>query len=191
MIKKECITESKLRINNLNQYIKDKYKGKKSRFYSAYRSRLEASRKGGDVGKVKQLQEAMGTGKRTFTISLQNSVESMFDLPKGILTKSRLVRFPAYVFVSCTGDTAYRLYEELQKNRIVDEISVLFGDIDILIRVYGTHEEIQKLVTTDLYTLENININHSRTYFSLEGKNWTRYSISKHPSYTPPQDRWE
>jgi hypothetical protein len=193
MRQQNCISENKLRISNLKQFIKDKYKGNKRKFYADLEKKMKEQKgKVSNLGKIKQLQDAMREDtKRNFTKGLQDLVEKPFKLREGILSEQRHTRFPAYIFVSCTGNTAFKLFDSLQENKIVDEISVLFGDIDIVIRVYGTQKEIQALVTTDLYQFDTHTINNSRTYFSMEGKNWVRYPISKHPNYKAPSDRWK
>lgn len=191
---KKCTTEKELRKNNLKQYIADKY-DKQTDFYKVLkhsltkRSRLTSEQAD---GKVKQLQGVMrGDDGRTFTEQLQKIVEKAFSLPKNILSQNRSKRSLAYIFISCTGQSANLLFSKIQENKIVDEISLLFGDIDVFIKVYGTSEEIQKLITEDLYKIEGLEINNTKTYFTLSGKSWVKHPVSSHPNYNPPEDRWE
>lgn len=194
MIERNFTNEKDIRIDNLKQFITDVYKNKSTKFYKDFRHNLVEKMKYSEdqaEAKSKQLRQAMGKYKnKTFSATLQTVVEKAFSLPKNILSKTRPQRLPAYIFLACPGNSARILFKELQKREIVDEISVLFGDVDVFVRAYGTIEEIQKLVTIDLYEIEDVEIRGTRTYFSIGNENWSRHPIGKHPFYKPPADRW-
>lgn len=118
-------------------------------------------------------------------------MKKKFDLPENILSQVRPKRSQAYIFISCTGKSANLLFSKMQGNKIVDEISILFGDIDVFIKVYGSAAEVQKLITEDLYQIEGLVINNTKTYFTLDTKSWVKHPVSTHPSYVPPSNRWE
>ncbi len=187
-------SESELRVNNLKQYISDTYSKNIKAFNKDFRKKLSKRYKFSEDQidtKSTQLRQVLkGYQGRTFSPNLQILVEESFNLPAGILTKIRPTRIPGYIFVSCPGNTANILYSQLQANEIVDEVSILFGDVDLFIKVYGTADQIQKLITCDLYEIESIIINCTRTYFSLGGKSWLKYPAKKHPDYKPPKNRW-
>jgi len=127
---------------------------------------------------------------KSFTQALQDIVEKAFNLPVGILSKVRSKRSHAYIFISCTGKSANLIYSEIQSNEIVDEVSVLFGDIDVFIKVYATLKDLQKLITEDIFNIDGVIIHSTKTYFSLDEKCWMKYPVGMHSKYTPPPDRW-
>ncbi len=194
MGKKLFLTQSDLRVDNLKQFIKDHYQNSNRSFYKEFRKNLKYRMQYTEIQidtKQKMLQQAMGKYKnKTFSKSLQRLVECAFELPKEILSRIRPERSPAYIFLSCSGKSANILFEELKNNPIIDEVSVLFGDVDVYIKVYGTSEEVQELITIDLYNIDGLVINNTRTYFTLNKRSWVRYSASSHPDYEPPANRW-
>ncbi len=191
-MKQRFKSENELRTYNLKQYISDVhndcFKSFNEQFKKYLRERLKFNHEQIET-KSSQVRQAY-KGHRNFTAKQQELVEKAFDLPKGILTKIRPARKPAYIFVSCQGKTCDLLYRRLKKHELVDEVSILFGDIDLFIRIYGSIDEIQEFITTDLYSDSRITINSTRTYFSLHNKNWSKYPIQKHPGYQAPKDRW-
>lgn len=188
-------TESELRVDNLKQFIVDKYNGDIKLFNKNFRRFLSVRRNFSEEQvetKTTQLRQVLkGYDGRTFSANLQKLIEGVFYLPDGILTRVRPKRISGYIFVSCPGNAANILYNQLQNNEIVDEASILFGDVDLFIKVYGTPDQIQKFVTEDLYEVEGLGINCTRTYFSLGGKSWSKYPVKSHPDYSPPANRWK
>jgi len=192
-MKKKYISQSDVRVNNLQQFISDVYCKNHKNFYKDFKDLLLEKKysEEGAERKQKQLRDALGKYKgKSFTEALEKIVEKIFDLPRGVLSDIRSERFPAYIFLSCTGVSANLIFSEVQKYEIVDEVVVLFGDIDVFVKVYASKEEIQNFITKDLYNIEGLNISSTNTYTSLEGKVWMRYSIQNHPDYMPPSDRW-
>lgn len=183
-----------LRKDNLNQFISDRYNGDEKRFYLELNdlmiTKLNRTYDQAD-SKIKQLRSAMaGYENKPFSDTLQKIVEECYDLPKNILTQVRPRRSPAYIFLSCTGESVSPIFSKIKSHEIVDEISVLFGDIDVFIKVFATKKQVQKFITEDIFNIEGVTINRTKTYFSLEDKVWLRYSPGEHPAYSPPSQRW-
>lgn len=192
-MKQRFKSENELRLYNLKQFVKDVHGDEFKNFNKAFKKRLaEKYRFTEDQIETKssQIRQAFN-GQRNFTAKQQALVEKTLSLPKGVFTKIRPGRKPAYIFVSCLGNTSGLLYEHLKGHQLVDEVSILFGDIDLFVRVYGSLEEIQNFINNDLYSDERISISNTRTYFSLHGKNWSKYPVSNHREYAAPADRWE
>ena len=194
MNRKEYLSENDLRIDNTNQFIKDIYQENSKEFYSDFKknliNKLKYTEENSET-KVKQIRNALGRYKgKSFTKTLQNIVEKSFDLPINILSQIRPKKFPAYILVSCTGKSANLIFSEIKNNNIVDEVTLLFGDIDVLIKVYATSEQVKKLVTEDLFRINDTKIYGTKTYFPLDGKYWIKHPIGEHPNYSAPSDRW-
>lgn len=191
---KKYISQSDLRVDNLKQFIKDRYNENSRSFYHDFKINLIKKLNFSEEqveSKKKLLRQAIGKYKnKTFSKSLQETVEKAFDLPKEILSQMRPRRSPAYIFISCTGESANIIFSEVKKNKIVDEISILFGDIDVFIKIYGTLEEVQMFITESIFKIKGISINNTKTYFSFREKNWMKYSVRNHPKYEPPSERW-
>lgn len=194
MVRKKYISQNDLRRDNLKQYIRDVYKDSEKAFYCDFRKKLMGDLKYTEElsdTKIRQLKGALKKYKgRSFTKNLQDIVERTLKLSPNILAQVRRKRSPIYILISCTGESANLIFSSIKSNEIVDEVAILFGDVDIFMKVYATPEEVQKLITEDLFSIDNISISKTKTYFPLTGKSWMKHQVGKHPDYSPPSDRW-
>lgn len=185
------VSLSDLRVDNLNQFISDIYGGCNKIFYKNFNENLTRYTVEERETKKKQLKNAMAKyPKKSFSQALQNVVEVAFSLQDGVLSRPRIERVHAYIFVACIGSSADLIYSKIQENEIVDEVTILFGDIDIFIKVYATLREIKKLITEDIFSIKGATINSTKTYFSFNEQVWMKHPVAKHPNYKPPSSRW-
>ena len=191
-MKQSFKSENELRVYNLRQFVKDVYQGEFKEFNNVFKQHLKNKYKFTEdqiETKSSQIRQAFN-GQRNFTEKQQKFVEKAFSLPTNVFTRIRPCRKTAYIFVSCMGNSSELLYSYLKEHELVDEVSILFGDIDLFVRVYGSLEEIQNFINQDIYSDERISISNTRTYFSLHNKNWSKYPVNKHSEYIPPLSRW-
>lgn len=190
---KNHVTQSDIRVSNVKQFTNDVYGGKSREFYKDFKLNLKKIKYTDESieNKLKQLRNALGKYKgKSFTETLENIVEKSFNLPGGILSRVREKRHLAYIFLSCTGKSANIIFSEVKKIEIVDEVVILFGDVDILIKVYATSFELQRFIMEEIYAINGVSITRTKTYNSLDEKCWIKYPVNNHPDYIPPCDRW-
>ena len=137
------------------------------------------------------LRHQIQQGNKTIGPQWQARIERMFGLSLGTLDYPALRKKPVYVLVSCRGKDAHLLYNDIVKNQehwhIVDECAFVAGSYDLVMRLYGTEEQISLVLSDHIYNVAGVQIQGTNTLFSLNDFVWQRYPIGKREKRpTPP-----
>ncbi len=173
---------------NLNHFIRDVYNGQKSIFKNELEKKLVVEL-GFPESRVSAIMQACN-GHRKLTKEMQKEIENAFNLKKEILNKQATLKKPNYILISVTGNLAENLLEDLKGLEIVDEISVIRGDADLFVRVYGTEEEIDNFLLEDLHSCTNVEISGTITLTTLKDRYFERYPIKTHPNRKTNPSIW-
>ena len=116
-------------------------------------------------------------------------IERAFKLPEGCLSERPQKKEVAYVFVECMPKHVGKLYEILIKGDydVVDEVSILAGQADIFLRLYGSRNRIKNFLMHSLSQIEEAPIQRTTTHLSFAEDVWERHRIATHQDRKPSE----
>jgi len=182
---------------NLIKFINAEYRGDVSVFKKDYKKLLSQKYSAEEIRpKSKLLNQKFSKGKdgRRFTLTDARDFEASFGLDEGCLLLPDVSKEVAYVFVECAPSQAHKLFIELSENcekySILDECSLLSGDADVFLRLYGTREQIRNFIFESIDSTTEFVIQRTKTHFSFTNDNWQRYPTATHTRRETSRPYW-
>jgi len=184
--------------HNLAKLINYSYEGDDNKFFKSYKFALEANLGATDDQSYQSSEnichQFRGYKNRVMTPKAATHIISVLGLPEDALFLPDIEKEVAYVFVKCMPHYTGKLYEILtefgEKNDILDECSVLAGDSDLFLRLYGTREQIRFFLTEEISCQEQIPIQRTTTHFSFPDDVWQKHPIIDHVNRKANRPYW-
>jgi len=185
--KKELRTDEKIRLYNIRKllhYHRSQFESD-DLFIKELKNRiisLEPNASEIEVGKrVNYIQNQVLAENKGIGTTWQNRFELMFGLRIGSLDSPVIEKKVVYVLVSCAGKDAQLIHStivsEKSKWHIVDECILVGGSFDLVLRLYGTEQQLSDFLTKKIYSIPKVNIQRTNTLFSFREYKWERYPM--------------
>ena len=186
-------------ISNLYKFINYAYSSDISSFKRDYkkflgneRNRRTENETGSKLSSLSQ--KLRGYNGRLLKLSDAEDIEKIFILPEACLISQELNQEVAYIFLDCSPRDALAVYEYLikygNKNDIIDECSLVSGNSDVFLRLYGTKHAIRSFLTDVLGQYRGFSIDKTKTHFSLSNEVWQKYPTKDNSNKRPKRPYW-
>ena len=138
-------------ISNLYRFINYIYLSDVTAFRSDYKKLLSNAGFETESKLSSFSQKFRGVDGRLFKLSDAEEIARVFGLPDDSFIAPEIVREVAYVFLECPPSDILAIFDFLklcgERSDIVDECSLIAGDADIFLRLYGTKNEIRMFIS--------------------------------------------
>ena len=186
-------------LSNLYKLVNYLYSGDTRKFLREYKKILRSKKAPLTTDEAISKTKGLSTkirGSNGRMLRLQDAVDiiSTLNLPEDCLLLPEGKKEVAYVFVECVPQNASKLFESLKEpkldNKLIDECSLLAGDSDLFLRLYGTREEIRIFIFDVLGVSDEIIIQRTKTHFSFTDDIWQRYPTKSHEMRESSRPYW-
>jgi len=179
---------------NLIDLIEFACEGSLDNFKDALREKIGKNNDDADAF-MNRFSQQLREENRRLTAELSRKICHYLQLPNEALLSHRVEKEVAYVFVQCKPRHTNMLFEKLtnmcKENRssIVDEVSIVSGDADIFLRLFGTRRKIKEYLTK-IIANEDMPIEKTYTHFSFEDEVYMRYPVATHRNWVGAKPYW-
>lgn len=186
-------------ISNIYKFINYVYDSDITRFKKSYRALLGGNKNRLTENEIESKlsslsQKLRGSNGRLLKLSDSEHLENIFFLPAGSLTSPEVNREVAYMFLDCSPKDTLKVFDYLTKYGkscdILDECSLVSGDSDVFLRLYGTKHEVKQFLADILGNTPGLTINKTKTHFSFSNEVWQKYPIKENTNKINKRPYW-